>query len=79
MKRGFPGGSDVKTPPAVQETRVHFPGREDPLEEGMATHSGVLAREIHRQWSLAATVHGVAESDQATKHWLFGPEKIRKK
>ena len=24
----------VKNPPAVQETLVQFPGREDPLEEG---------------------------------------------
>ena len=42
----------------------------------MATHSSVVAREIHRQWSLAATVHGVAESDQATKHWLFGLKRL---
>ena len=27
-------------------------GQEDPLEEGMATHSGILARESHRQKSL---------------------------
>ena len=33
----------VKNLPAIQETWVLFPGREDPLGEGMATHSGVLA------------------------------------
>ena len=36
----------VKNPPAMQETqetRVPSLGREDPLEEGMATHSYVLA------------------------------------
>ena len=27
----------VKNPPAMQETLVPFLGREDPLEEGMAT------------------------------------------
>ena len=27
----------VKNPPAMRETRVRSPGREDPLEEGMAT------------------------------------------
>ena len=29
--------------PAVQETRVRSLGREDPLEEEMATHSSILA------------------------------------
>ena len=33
----------VKNPPAVQETWVLSLGREDPLEEGMATHSSILA------------------------------------
>ena len=35
----------VKNPPAVQETQetwVQSLGREDPLEEGMATHSSIL-------------------------------------
>ena len=32
----------VKNPPAMQETTVQFLGREDPLEEGQATHSSVL-------------------------------------
>ena len=36
----------VKNPPAMQETWVGFLGLEDPLEEGMATHSGVLAWRI---------------------------------
>ena len=29
--------------PAVQETRVQLLGQEDPLEEGMATRSSILA------------------------------------
>ena len=33
----------VKNPPAMQETGVQFLGQEDPLEEGMATHSSVVA------------------------------------
>ena len=33
----------VKNLLAVQETRVQSLGREDPLEEGMATHSSILA------------------------------------
>ena len=35
--------SQLKNPPAMQETRVQSPGREEPLEEGMATHSSILA------------------------------------
>ena len=38
----------VKNPPAIQEIRVQSLGREDPLEEEMATHSSVLAWEIPR-------------------------------
>ena len=33
----------VKNSPAMQETLVRFLGQEDPLEEGMATHSSILA------------------------------------
>ena len=40
---GSPGGSAVKKPPAIQETWVLFLGSEDPLEEGMETHSSILA------------------------------------
>ena len=32
----------VKRPPAMQETRVRFLGREDPLEKEMAIHSSIL-------------------------------------
>ena len=32
----------VKNPPAMWETLVRFLDREDPLEEGMATHSSIL-------------------------------------
>ena len=33
----------VKSLPAMQETWVQSLGWEDPLEEGMATHSSILA------------------------------------
>ena len=36
----------VKCLPAMWETWVRFLGREDPLEEEMATHSSILARRI---------------------------------
>ena len=32
--------------PAMQETQVRSLGQEDPLEEGMATHSSILAGKI---------------------------------
>ena len=36
----------VKNPPAMRETWVESLGWEDPLEEGMATHSTILAWRI---------------------------------
>ena len=48
-RRGFPNGSVVKNLPVVQEMRVQSLGWEDPLEEEMATHSGILAWKI--QWT----------------------------
>jgi len=38
----------VQNPPAMGETRVPSLGWEDLLEEGMATHSSILARRIPR-------------------------------
>ena len=35
-----------KNSPAMQETNVHSLGREDPLEEGMATDSSILICKI---------------------------------
>ena len=32
--------------PAMQEMQIQSLGQEDPLEEGMATHSGILAWEM---------------------------------
>ena len=40
---GFPGGSDVKNPPAMQ---VQSLGLEDPLEKGMAIYSSIFACKI---------------------------------
>ena len=48
---GLPGGSRGKETPVVQETQetwVQSRGWEDPLEEGMATHSSVLAWGVPR-------------------------------
>ena len=53
----------VKNLPAIRETWVQSLGWEEPLEDGMATHSSFLA------WNIAmdrgawrAAVHGVAKS-----------------
>ena len=43
---GFPSGSAVKNLPAKQEMLVQSLGQEDPLEEGVATHSSILAWRI---------------------------------
>ena len=46
---GLPHGSAVKNLPAMQEpqeTQVRSLGQEDPLEEGMVTHSSILAWRI---------------------------------
>ena len=40
---GFPGGSDSKVSPAMQETWVLSLGLEDPLEKEMATYSSTVA------------------------------------
>ena len=40
---GFPGDSVVEKQPAKQEMRVQSLGQEDPLKEGTATHSSILA------------------------------------
>ena len=37
----------------MEEMRVRSLGQEDTLEEGMATHSSILAGESHGQGSLA--------------------------
>ena len=54
----------IKNPPAFQETQVSSLGQEDPLEEGKATHSSILAGESHGQRSLVAySPGGHTESD----------------
>ena len=53
----------VKDPPAMWETWVRSLGREDPLEEGMTTHSSILAWRIPvNRGAWWATVQGVTRS-----------------
>ena len=53
----------VKNLPTLWETWVRSLGGEDPLEEGMATYSSVLAwRILMHRGALWAAVHGVTKS-----------------
>ena len=54
----------VKNPPAMQRTWVQSLGWDDPLEEGMATHSSILAWRITMdRGAWRAAVHEVTVSD----------------
>ena len=69
---GFPSGLGVKnmhTMWDLGETWVRSLGGEDPLEEGMATHSSILAWRIPMDggpWQV--TVHRVAKRWARLKH-----------
>ena len=53
----------VKNPPTIQETWVPSLDWEDPLEQGMTTHSSILAWRIPMdRGAWQAKDHGVAES-----------------
>ena len=69
---GFRSGSVVKNLPAMQEIKVWSLGWEGPLEEGMATHSSILAWRIPRteEPGRRHTTLGHKESDvaEATYH-----------
>ena len=59
----FPGGSGIEDPPATWETWVQSLGWEDPLEEGLATTSSILAWRIPiDRGAWRATVHRVTKS-----------------
>ena len=61
----FPGGSDGKESSCNAGDLVRSLGLEDPLEEGMATHSSILAWKNKNPMNRGgwwATVHGVAKS-----------------
>ena len=47
----------------MQETRVQSPGREDPLEKEMATHSSILAWKIPWISLVGCSPWGLKESD----------------
>ena len=60
---GFPGSSDSKESACNVGDWVQSPGWEDPLGEGMATHSSTLAWRIPMdRGAWQATTHGVTNS-----------------
>ena len=65
MAQWYPGGSDGKESTCNVKTQVRSLGLEDPLEKGVATHSSILAWEIHGQRSLVGySSRGHKESDK---------------
>ena len=67
---GFPGGSVVKNPPAMQEMQVLSLGWEDRLKKEMATHFNILAWKIPwteepgYPWDHKRVGHGLATKQQ---------------
>ena len=57
----------VKNPLAKQKTWVLSLGQEDPLEKEMATHSSILAWEIHGQRILVGYSPGGSEESDMTE------------
>ena len=67
LTKDFPSGSVVKSLPAMQdpqETWVQSLGQEDPLEEGMATHSSIL------DWKIPWT-------EEPGGLWSTGSQRVR--
>ena len=62
----LPGGSVVKSLPAMQETRVQSLGWEDPLEKEMTAHPSILAWEI--PWTEEP---GRLQSTRSQKNWTW--------
>ena len=70
---GFPGGSEVKNPPANAGGMHSIPGSGRSLEEKMATHSRILAWEIlwtEEPGGLQSMGLQIVRHDSATKQQL---------
>ena len=70
---GFPGGTSGREPACLskrQEMWVQSLGQEDPLEEGMATHSSILYLEnpVDRgaSWAMGPQGHKESDTTEAT-------------
>ena len=65
--RGFRGGSVVKNLPSVQEMRAWSLDQEDPLEEGMATHTSTPAWRV--PWTEEPRMFQSIESQRIRHDW----------
>ena len=75
QEKGFPDSSVVKNLPTMEEMWVQSLGREDPLEEKMATPSSILVGKPHGQRSLAGYSpqdHKESDMTLATEHAEVG-------
>ena len=68
---GFPVAQRLKRLPAMRETWIQSLGREDPLEEEMATHSSILAWNPMDGGAWWATVHRVTKSQTQLSDFTF--------
>ena len=59
----------VKNPPAMQETLAPFPGWEDPLEKGKATHSSILETSMVSPWGHKESGRAEQLSLSHSGHW----------
>ena len=76
-EKGFPGASVVKNPPAKPETQVQVLDQEDPLEDGIAIHSSILAWEtpwMEKPGGLQSMGSRRVRHDWATEH-IWGKRK----
>ena len=62
----FPGGSEGKSSPAMQETQFQSLDQKDPLEKGMATHTSILAWKI--PWTEEPGVTELDTTEQVTPY-----------
>ena len=71
------GGQTVKNLPAMHETWIQSLSQEDPLEEGMATHSCILAWRI--PWTeepMGYSLHDHKELEATETTWHACKEEI---
>ena len=71
--KGFPGAQRIKNPPAMRVRAVSW---KDPLEEGMATHSSILAWRIpwiEKRGRLQSMGSQRVGHDRATQHSIAAP------
>ena len=59
----------VKNLPAMRETGVASPGREDPLEKGMTTHASMLTDWMPLLAQMVKNLPAMRETQVRSLHW----------